>query len=114
MRRAAGSAAASSSASRATCMPLPPPPADGFTSSGKPTDADAATQGRVVECGVGDAGHGRHTGCLDVPLRADLVAHHLERFDARADEHQARSAARLGETGMLREESVARVNGLGA
>ena len=71
-------------------------------------------EGRVVECGVGDAGHGRHTGCLDVPLRADLVAHHVERFDARTDEHQARIAACLGETGMLREESVARVNRLGA
>ncbi len=95
-------------------MPLPPPPAEGFTSNGNPTVLGRREECDVVERGVGDAGHGRDPGCRDVAFRADLVAHHLECLDARPDEHDASVAARLGEPGMLGEEPVPRMHRLGA
>ena len=95
-------------------MPLPPPPAEGLTSSGKPTDPAAAASAGVVERRVGDAGHDRHAGCRDVQLGPDLVAHHVEGLIARADEHDAGLAARAGEARVLGEEPVARVHRLRA
>ena len=43
-RRAAASAAVRSSGASTRCMPLPPPPADGFTSTGYPIVAAAAAR----------------------------------------------------------------------
>ena len=50
----------------------------------------------------------------DVRLRADLVAHHVERALAGSDEHDARRRRRRGEIRVLGEEPVARVDRLRA
>ena len=78
-RRADASAAGSSSAARTTCMPLPPPPADGLTSSGKPTPAAAAMSAASSRPGARLPGTTGTPRARDVLLRADLVAHRLER-----------------------------------
>ena len=79
-----------------------------------------------VPCGLGglrdggighadraEAGDGRHTVPGDVLLRADLVAHDLERALPRSDEDDAGRGACARELGVLREEAVARVHGVG-
>ena len=50
-RRALTSAAGSSAASCTTRMPLPPPPADGLTRTGKPTSAAPAMRSSSVSPG---------------------------------------------------------------
>ncbi|MCY1296404.1 hypothetical protein D9M70_457900 [compost metagenome] len=55
-----------------------------------------------------DAGLGREL------LGGDLVAHRLDRPDRRADEGHAFFFERLGKGGVFREETIARMNGIGA
>ena len=57
--------------------------------------------------------HG-HAGGDRVLLRGDLVAGHLEHVLRRADERDTGLGGRLREFGVLREEAVARVDGVGA
>ncbi len=59
-----------------------------------------------------EARHGRHVVRRDVLLGADLVAHHLERLDARADEDDAGRGAGAREAGVLAQEAVAGVHGI--
>ena len=76
-----------------------------------------------AECGGGEFRVGKrgplrpvdngHPAGADVRLRPHLVAHHLDRVDPRPDEDDARGGAGLGEGGILGEEPVARVDGLG-
>ena len=73
------SAAGSSAASCTTRMPLPPPPADGLTSTGKPTSRGAGDQVVVGQAGPRDAGHDGHTERRHRRLGGDLVAHGLDR-----------------------------------
>lgn len=68
-------------------------------------------QGGVVELGFRDARDGRHAVRLDLPLRGDLVAHDLQRVDARADEDDAGGSTGLGELGVLGEEPVTGMHG---
>jgi hypothetical protein len=49
-----------------------------------------------------------------MPLRLDLAAHASDRVGRRADEDDARVGARLREVGVLGEEAVARMDGVGA
>ena len=63
---------------------------------------------------VGRAGHERGAGALrDVP-RAHLVAERVDRGGRRADPDQPRVDDGLGELGVLREEPVSGVHGVGA
>ena len=70
------------------------------------------------EFGIRHPGHAcsrddRHAAFGDVRLGANLVAHDLERVDARPDEHDPRRRAGLRKVRVLRQESVARVDRAG-
>ncbi len=69
---------------------------------------------RRGEFGVTSAGDDRDSGRLHGLLGADLVAHQGDRLGRRPDEDQARLGARPSEGGVLGEEPVPRVDGLGA
>ena len=68
----------------------------------------------VVARGACVAGDGGHARALDGALGGGLGAHQADRFRRRADEDDARRRAGLGELGVLGEEAVAGVDGLGA
>ena len=74
-RRSRRRAAPSSRTSR---MPLPPPPADGFSSTGMPISRAASASCGVGQPAAAGAGHHRHPGRLHRLLGADLVAHQLD------------------------------------
>jgi hypothetical protein len=59
------------------------------------------------------AGHAGHAGGLHGVLGADLVAHQADGFRARADEDEAGFLDALGEVGVLGQEAVAGMDGLG-
>ena len=69
---------------------------------------------RLGEARRAEPRNDRHPVRGDVLLRADLVAHHLERAPTRADEHDPDIGARGGELRVLGQEPVARVDRLGA
>ena len=58
--------------------------------------------------------HGRHAGRCGDPLRFELVAATTECVGRRADPRQSGSLDGFGEVGVLGEEAVARVHGIGA
>ena len=60
------------------------------------------------------AGHGGNACPGRQLLRRDLVAHGFNRLDRRADEGDAFLDQRFGEFGAFRQETVARMDGLGA
>src|SRR2546426_172447 len=96
-----------------------------------PRHADAATAGHCLEDhGIPDlasdalgltgvrhrlvaARHHRDAGGGHQPPRLGLVTHLADGVWRRADEDQARAAARLGEAPVLGEEAVAGMNGIG-
>ena len=93
--------------------------------------AATATTGRLDDdrvadltgdLGVGDdvfaqraarAGHARHAGGLHRADGFDLVTHHADGVGLGADEDETGLFHALGEVGVLRQEAVARVDGLG-
>ena len=95
-------------------MPLPPPPAAGLRSSGKPIRrATAATP--AADWSSGSAA--RHDLDARVPGRApgvDLRAEAVDHVGRRADECQPRAGARRRQRGVLGEEAVAGVDRVGA
>ena len=75
---------------------------------------DGQRERRVVEARPVRAGHHGHARLRHRLLRADLVAHRLDRRRRRPDEHDPRLLAGGGERGVLGEEAVAGVHGLRA
>ncbi len=69
---------------------------------------------RVVEGGVGDAGHHGHVVGGHGLLGPDLVRHRVQGGHGRADEHDPGGLEGAGEVRVLGEEAVAGVHGLGA
>src|SRR5690606_1881792 len=67
----------------------------------------------VGESGPGDAGDDGHAEGRDGGLGGDLVAHDLDGTGGWAEEDDARLLQRGGEGGVLGQESVAGVHGLG-
>ena len=63
---------------------------------------------------VGDPGHDRHAGLVHQRPRARLRAHRLDGVRRRADPGDAGLAEGAREAGVLGQEAVARVHGLGA
>ena len=63
---------------------------------------------------LGPAGHTGHPGLLGRVARADLVAHDLDGLGRRADEGHATLGDGPGEVGVLGEEAVAGMDGVGA
>ena len=61
-----------------------------------------------------EARHGRHASLVHRAAALDLVAHHGDGTGRRTDPGEARVGHRLGELGVLGQESVAGVDGLGA
>ena len=86
-------------------MPRPPPPADALTSTGSWVFGDGV--------GVEFVEH-RHAGGGHQFLGLDLGAHRAHRVHRRPDPGQARVLHGGREFGVLREESVAGVHGVGA
>ena len=60
------------------------------------------------------AGDARHAGLAHAALGLGLVAHQADRLHRRADEDEAGRSTRLGESGVLGEEAVARMHRLRA
>ena len=81
--------------------------------SGQPTSSPKATTSSGEVNGSERPGHAGHAGRLGGDARADLVAHHLDRFGRRADEGHAAVGDGPGEVGVLREEPVAGVDAVG-
>ena len=93
-------------------MPLPPPPAAAFTSTGYPSSVASVCAAPSSVIGSLGAGHHRHARVAHAPTRLGLVAHGADGGGGRADEHEVRPLDRLGEVGALREKPVARVHGV--
>ncbi len=112
--RASWKARAKSSASSATRIPFPPPPAAALMITGnpiffaKPSASSTSSTGPGVPGTTGNA-HSGHR----FPRRG-LVAHHADLLRCGPDERDVRRGARLGELGVLGEESVAGVDRVGA
>ena len=83
-------------------MPRPPPPAAALTRSGI-----ADLVGRALR-------QGRHARLAGDPLRLELVAAEPKRVRRRADPGEPGRDHFLGEGGVLREEAVAGVDGVGS
>ena len=112
-RCACGISRSNSARSWATRMPRPPPPAAALIITGKPVRSTAFRASPSVDHPVA-AGHGRHAGpCRRLP-RGDLVAHQADGGAVRADEDEARRLDRVGEVGVLGQETVAGMDGVGA
>ena len=94
-------------------MPLPPPPADGLISSGKPTSRARSMKLFGSSSSIAEGATGKP--CFgDKRAGADLVAHQLDRVHGRPDEGDAGRFDRAGEIGVLGQKAIARMNGVGA
>ena len=94
-------------------MPLPPPPAVAFSSTGKPSSS-AATRTSASVAPPSRAGDERDAGGLHLRLRARLVPHPLHHVRARPDEDEVVVLARAHERRILGEKPVARMDCLAA
>ena len=63
---------------------------------------------------IGRAGDDRHACRLHAGARGGLVSHQLDRLGRRADPDGARLLDRAGERGVLGQEAISRMDGLGA
>ena len=100
-------------------MPRPPPPAEAFTSNGKPTSSAAATtaaasSGRSTAAASNVPGTTGTPASLRRPARRQLVAEGVDGVGRRSDEGETGVDHRSRECRALGQESVARVDRLGA
>ncbi len=93
-------------------MPRPPPPATALTKIGKPIALRLRDE-LVDVVGCRSGGEHRHTRGDRVLLGGDLVAGHPEHRRGRPDEGDAVLSRAGGELGVLRQEAVAGVDGIG-
>ena len=103
-----------SSGGRTTFMPRPPPPAAALISTGKPI-CPAALRA-CASLAIATPPSPARPGCRPRGRRLgrDLVAHQPDVLGRRADEDDAVLLDDLGEVGVLRQEAVARMDGVGA
>ena len=99
---------------RATFMPRPPPPNAALIAIGRPYSLANATTSSAFLHRVRGAGHQRRLGACGDVAGGHLVAEIADRLRARPDPDQPGVDDRLREIGVLRKESVARVDGVGA
>ncbi len=110
-RRAEMSASGSSAASRTTTMPLPPPPADGFTSSGNPMPAAASmSSASVAPTTPGTVGTPRASTCSFERILSPITSSASTPGPMNT---MPRVGARRRELGVLGEEPVSGVDGVG-
>ena len=113
-RRAPSNATASSAGCSTSRMPLPPPPAEALTSSGKPMPSAIDAQ-RAVDLAVQPrAGQDRDARALHAVARLGLRAHGGDRLGRRADPGQPGVDHGLREGGVLGQEAVAGMDRVGA
>ena len=93
-------------------MPRPPPPNDALISSGQAHPADQRAQ--VGVAGDLAAGQDRHARLFHQLLRAEFGAHRRDHVRRRPDEGQPGRGDVGGERGVLGQEPVAGVDGVGA
>ena len=95
-------------------MPRPPPPAAALSMTGKPTSrANRSASCVGADAAVG-ARHGRNAEFDGGALGGDLVAHQADMLGPRTDKLHIVIGENFGETGVLREKSIARMHGVGA
>ena len=81
--------------------------------TGQPYSSPKATTSSGDVSGSDRPGTPGHAGLLGGEAGADLVAHDLDGLGRRADEGDAALGDGPGEVGVLREEAVAGVDGVG-
>ena len=113
-RRPLATASASSSGRATSRMPRPPPPNAALTSTGKPIRRGRGDRGRSPRGRRSTPGQHRHAGRRHQRLGLELRAHGLDRLGRRPDEGEPGVGAAAGEGGVLGEEPVAGVHGVGA
>ncbi len=113
-RRAVASVASSSSGAFHDVHALAAAAGGGLDQQREADAGRGLDQLRVRHAGFGDARDHGDAVAGDVVLGADLVAHHVEGFDAGADERDPGFLQRTGEVDVLAEEAVAGVHGFGA
>ena len=96
--------------------PSHPSPAAASDGLGKDGKADGIGTGQQFVEIFGRGSRGKHGNARGdrMLLGRDLIARHFEHMLARADEGDAGGRGRFSELGVLREESIARVDGVGA
>ncbi len=112
--RAVDSAMPRSSGVWATFMPRPPPPAVALISTGKPIALAIFIASGSLATAPSEPGTTGNAELLGRLLRLDLVAHDADVLRRRADEGDLVLFEDLGEAGVLRQEAVAGMHGVGA
>jgi hypothetical protein len=92
---------------------LPATPGRRLHQEGQADRERLAGEALVVEPGTGDARNHGHARRGHDALRLDLAPHGTDRRRRRSDEEQPLGGAALGELGVLRQEAVAGMHGLG-
>ena len=94
-------------------MPRPPPPAEALMMIGKPMRSTASCA-CSTDSSKPRARQDRHTGLDHGFARRDLAAHEQHHLRGGTDEADAAALAHLGEARVLRQKTVARMDGVGA
>lgn len=107
--RHCANAAGNSAADRTTLVPRPPPPGDSFPRHRRGLRGQEFGH-LPLRGGSGGPRQDRHFLFLGQPPGAALVAEQLQRLRGRTDENDLRLPAGAREIGVLRKESVARMD----
>ena len=99
---------------RATLRPRPPPPNAALMATGSPCSFANATTSSEPATGSGVPATSGRTGAVRDVARGDLVAERTDRGGRGTDPGQPGVHDGLGELGVLGEEAVAGVDGVGA
>ena len=102
-----------SAAAVTTFMPMPPPPADGFRRTGNPMRPAAASSAVVALIGGRFSRNHRHARALGQARALIFEPDERHGLGAGPDEDDARAGARRGELGVLGQEAVAGMDGVG-
>src|SRR6478672_9736178 len=108
-RDAASIASGNAAASMTRRMPRPPPPDTALTNNGNSIVAAAAINSSADDDGADESSTG-NPGRRDRPR---LIARQLEDLRARTHECDARRGTRRSQVGVLRQEAVTRIDGVG-
>ena len=112
--RAMASAEGSSLSARTTFMPRPPPPAAALSMTGKPMSRAKRRASSSEPTPPSEPGTVGMPSSFGGALGRDLVAHQADMFGPGTDELHVVLGENFGEAGVLGEEPIARMHGVGA